>query len=170
MSMKFSTRVVNALLTNIPIAIVLSFVATYIGMQGQPIPPEAFMGAYLHTVGINICLSYVIATLIGIFIPLPLIGFKVCGALGIKPSDGPKFGLVLNAVINFFYVRILSPILSYFNACVMNGAPIQAVIPGALTSFIPCYISAFIVAALWAQRAEGIARKICNDPLPAEMQ
>ena len=167
MPMKFSTRVVNALITNIPIAIVLSFVATYLGMKDQPIPPEAFMGAYLHTVLINIALSYVIATLVGIFIPLPMIGMKVCEMLNIKPSDGAKFGLVMNAVINFFYVLILSPILAYFNACVMNGAPIQAVIPGALSSFIPCYIAAFIVALLWAQRAEAIARKICNDPAPA---
>lgn len=166
MQMKFSTRVVNALLTNIPIAIVLSFVATYLGMKDQPIPAEAFMGAYLHMVLINIGVSYVIATIVGIVVPLPLIGMKVCEALNIHPSDGMKFGLVMNAVINFGYVVILSLALSYFNACVMNGAPLAAVIPGALSSFIPCFVASFIVALLWAQRAEALARKICNDPAP----
>ena len=33
-------------------------------------------------------------------------------------------------------------------------------------SFFQCWLVGYVVSFLWAQRAEGIARKLMNDPAP----
>ena len=166
MPMQPKTKLVNVLIMNIPMAICLSLVASYLGLMGQPIPPEAFMGVYLKSVGMNILMSYVISFFVGMFIPASKWGMALAGKLGLTPRDGLKFGLVMTAVINLVYVIFNSFILTYVNACVLNGAPIQALLPGILGSFLPCYLVGFIVAFVWAPIAEKIARNVCNDPAP----
>ncbi len=166
MPMQPKTKLINVLIMNIPMAICLSAVASYLGLRGQPIPPEAFMGVYLKSVGLNIIMSYIISFFVGMFIPAPKWGMALAGKLGLTPRDGVKFGLVMTAVINLVYVIFNSSILTYVNACVLNGAPIQAFLPGFLGSFLSCYLVGFLVAFFWAPRAERIARSICNDPAP----
>lgn len=164
--MKTKTKLVKVLLTNIPIAVSISLVASYIGISSSGVPEEAFMPAFLSTAGINIVMSYVISFFVGWFLPCEKWGFAFAGACGAKPQDGLKFGLLLNVVINTVYVFFNSVILTFVNANLMQGMPI-AMFPMAWAgSIVQCWIVGFIVSFLWAQRAEAIARNICDDPAP----
>ena len=74
--------------------------ASYIGISTAGVPEEAFMPAFLSATGLNIVLSYIISFFVGWFIPSEKLGFAFAGKCGLKPSDGIKFGLVLNIVVN----------------------------------------------------------------------
>lgn len=166
MPMKNSTKLVKVLLTNIPIAISISLVASYIGISSAGLPEEAFMPAFLSTTGINILLSYVISFFVGWFIPSEKWGFAFAGLFGLNPGSGIAFGLVLNIIVNTVYVVINALILTYVNAIVMQGMPL-AMFPTALFgSFFQCWIVGYIVSFLWATRAEKIARNLMHDPDP----
>ena len=166
MPMKNATKLVKVLLTNVPIAISISLVASYIGISSAGVPEEAFMPAFLSTTGINILMSYVISFFIGWFIPSERWGFAFAGRCGLTPADGAKFGLVLNVVVNTVYVVINAVILTYVNAIVMQGMPIQMFPMALFGSFFQCWVVGYVVSFLWAQRAEGIARRLMNDPAP----
>lgn len=166
MPMKSSTKLVKVLLTNIPIAVCISLVASYIGISSAGVPEEAFMPAFLSTAGINIVLAYIISFFIGWFIPAEKWGFSFAGLFGLNPGSGLPFGLVLNIVVNTVYVVVNAVILTFVNANVMQGMPI-AMFPMALMgSFLQCWVVGYVVSLLWAQPAEGIARKLMNDPAP----
>lgn len=166
MPMQPKTKLVNVLLTNIPIAICLSAVAGWIGLQGAGIPQEAFMGVFIKTVALNSLMSYVISFVVGMFIPTAKWGMGFAGLFGKKPQDGIVFGLLMTVVINTVYTICNATILTYVNAIVINGAPIQAFLPALLGSIGPCWLVGFVVSFIWAPQAEKIARKICNDPAP----
>ena len=149
MPMKSSTKLVKVLLTNIPIAVCISLVASYIGISSAGVPEEAFMPAFLSTAGINIVLAYIISFFIGWFIPAEKWGFS--------------FAIT---IIMMVYVVVNAVILTFVNANVMQGMPI-AMFPMALMgSFLQCWVVGYVVSLLWAQPAEGIARKLMNDPAP----
>ena len=166
MPMKPKTKLISVLLTNIPIALCLSIVASYIGLQGAGLPSEAFMPALMRSVALNFVLSYIISFFVGMFIPAPKWGMALAGACGVKPQDGIKFGLIMNVVSNTVYVICNSLILTYVNAILLGGAPMQAYLPALLGSLLPCWLTGFVVSFLWAQQAEKIARNICDDPAP----
>ena len=166
MPMQPKTRLVNVLLTNIPMAICMSFVASWIGLSRAGIPQEAFMPALMRSVSINIPLSYVISFFVGMFVPAPKWGMSFAGRFGVTPRDGIKFGLLMSAVINTVYVIANSVILTYVNAVVLGGAPMAAYLPALLGGFVPCWLVGFAIAFFWAPRAEKIARNVCNDSAP----
>lgn len=166
MPMKNSTKLVKVLLTNIPIAVCISLVASYIGISSAGVPEEAFMPAFLSTAAINIVMAYIISFFIGWLIPAEKWGFAFAGAFGLKPTDGIKFGLVLNIVVNTVYVVVNAVILTFVNANVMQGMPISMFPMALLGSFFQCWIVGYIVSLLWAQPAEKIARNLMNDPAP----
>lgn len=163
MPMKKSTKLMKVLLTNILIAISISIVASYIGIKSANVPEEAFMPAFLSTTGMNVVMSYIISFFVGWFIPAEKWGFAFAHACGAKPSDGLKFGAILNVVVNTVYVVINALILTYVNAIVMQGMPL-AMFPLALFgSFFQCWIVGYVVSLLWAPKCEQIARKKYND-------
>ena len=166
MPMKNSTKLVKVVLTNIPIAISISLVASYIGLSSAGLPEEAFMPAFLSTSALNIALSYVISFFVGWFIPSERWGFAFAGKCGLRPSDGARFGLVLNVVVNSVYVVINALILTYVNAIVMQGMPIQMFPAALLGGLLPCWVVGYVVSLLWAVRAEAIARKVTGDLVP----
>ena len=170
MPMKPKTKLVNVLLTNIPIALCISAVAGYIALSEQVamgnVPQEAFWPAFARSLGMNFVMSYAISFVVGYFLPVPKWGMAFAGACGVKPQDGLKFGLLMTVVINTVYVLFNSVILTYVNACVMGGAPIQAFVPSWLSSLGQCWLVGFVVSFFWAPKAEEIARKMCDDPAP----
>lgn len=166
MPMQPKTKLINVLITNIPIAICISMVASYIGLSGAGIPQEAFMPVYIRTVGVNILMSYVISFVVGMFVPAPQWGMAFAGLFGVTPRDGVKFGLLMSLVVNTVYVIANALILTYVNAIVMNGAPMEAYIPAVLGSFLPCWLVGFVVSFFWAPQAEKIARNITGDHAP----
>lgn len=166
MPMKNSTKMVKVLLTNIPIAISISIVASYIALSSAGLPEEAFFPALFGSVAKNSLMAYAISFVVGWFIPCEKLGAAFAMKCGAKPSDGLKFGLLLNVVVNTIYVALNAVILTYVNAVVMQGAPI-AVFPAALmASIVQCWVVGYVVSLLWAQKAEQIARDIMHDPAP----
>lgn len=168
MPMKTSTKLVKVLLTNIAIAVAISLTASYIGVSGAGagVPAEAFMPAFLGTSAANIGMSYVISFFVGWFIPAEKLGFGFAMKCGLKPTDGLKFGATLNVVVNTIYVAFNSVILTYVNACVMNGAPLAAYPAAFMSSILQCWIVGYVVSLFWAPQCEKWARAICKDPVP----
>lgn len=166
MPMKNSTKLIKVLLTNIPIAICISLVASYIGISSAGLSQEAFMPAFLQAWGMNSVFAYIISFFIGWFVPSEKWGFAFAASRGLKPTDGLKFGAALNLVVNTVYVVINALILTYVNAIVIQDQPL-AVFPIAVgISFIPCWIVGYVVSLLWAVPAEKIARNAMGDPSP----
>ena len=159
MPMKNSTKLVKVLLTNIAIAVAISLTASYIGVSGAGVPAEAFVPAFLGTSLANIGMSYVISFFVGWFIPAERLGFGFAMKCGLKPTDGLKFGAVLNLVVNTVYV-------TYVNACIMNGAPLAAYPAAFASSILQCWIVGYVVSLFWAPQCEKWARAICKDPEP----
>lgn len=166
MPMKTSTKLVKVLLTNIAIAVAISLTASFIGVSGAGVPAEAFMPAFLGTSAANIGMSYVISFFVGWFIPAEKLGFGFAMKCGLKPTDGLKFGATLNVVVNTIYVAFNSVILTYVNACVMNGAPLAAYPAAFMSSILQCWIVGYVVSLFWAPQCEKWARAICKDPEP----
>lgn len=166
MPMKNSTKLVKVLLTNIAIAVAISLTASYIGVSGAGVPAEAFVPAFLGTSLANIGMSYVISFFVGWFIPAERLGFGFAMKCGLKPTDGFKFGAALNVVVNTIYVAFNSVILTYVNACVMNGAPLAAYPAAFASSILQCWIVGYVVSLFWAPQCEKWARTICKDPEP----
>lgn len=166
MPMKNSTKLVKVLLTNIPIAVCISLVASYIGISSAGVPEEAFMPAFLSSFALNTGLAYLISFFIGWFIPAERWGFAFAGLFGLNPGSGLAFGLVLNIVVNSVYVVINALVLTYLNAIVMQGMPIQMFPVALFGSFLPCWVVGYVVSLAWARPAEGIARRLMNDPEP----
>lgn len=171
MPMKPKTKLVKILLTNIMIAFSISLVASYIAISRAGVPAEAFVPALIGSTLLNTVLAYIISFFVGWFLPTEKWGFdfatKTCH---LSPADGLKFGATLNVVVNSVYVFFNSIILTWFNACVRNGAPLIA-IPGEwASSIIQCWIVGFVVSLFWAPACEKWARQICNDPAPEAPQ
>ena len=166
MPMKNSTKLVKVLLTNIPIAVCISLVASYIGISSAGVPEEAFMPAFLSSFALNTGLAYLISFFIGWFIPAERWGFAFAGLFGLNPGSGLAFGLVLNIVVNSVYVVINALVLTYLNAIVMQGMPIQMFPVALFGSFLPCWVVGYVVSLAWARPAGGIARRLMNDPEP----
>ena len=85
---------------------------------------------------------------------------------GLKPTDGLKFGATLNVIVNTIYVAFNSVILTYVNACVMNGAPLAAYPAAFMSSILQCWIVGYVVSLFWAPQCEKWARAICKNPEP----
>ena len=166
MSMKNSTKLVKVRLTNIPIAVCISLAASYIGISSADVPEGAFMPAFLSSFALNTGLAYLISFFIGWFIPAERWGFAFAGLFGLNPGSGLVFGLVLNIVVNSVYVVINALVLTYLNAIVMQGMPIQMFPVALFGSFLPCWVVGYVVSLAWARPAEGIARRLMNDPEP----
>ena len=164
--MRNSPKLVKVLLTNIAIAVAISLTASYIGVSGAGVPAEAFVPAFLGTSLANIGMSYVISFFVGWFIPAERLGFGFAMKCGLKPTDGLKFGAALNVVVNTIYVAFNSVILTYVNACVMNGAPLAAYPAAFASSILQCWIVGYVVSLFWAPQCEKWARAICKDPEP----
>ena len=83
-----------------------------------------------------------------------------------NPSEGLKFGLLVNTYINTIYSVILGYLVGALDACVLGGAPFIASIFGFLQNIIPVWVACFIVTFLLNNPVENLARKLCNDPAP----
>ena len=152
MNHSFKYRAVNALIMNIPIALSISLTAQLLA---------------IHTVipkllGINFLIAYVISFIIGVTVPAVKWGISFALACKTKPDTLP-FGLCINVIVNLVYVVVNCLILSYFNICILEKAPIIAYFIGMATTFIPIYLVGYIVSFLWNRPAEKITKSICGE-------
>ncbi len=151
MQKSFKWRAVNVLIMNIPIALAISLTAQLIAV-GTVIPKLLL---------INFLIAYVVSFVVGVAVPAVKWGIGFAMFCKTKPDTLP-FGLCINAVVNLVYVVVNSLILTYFNVCILNHAPIIAYFIGMVTTFIPIYIVGYIVSFLWNRPAEKITDSICG--------
>lgn len=140
------------LIMNIPIALSISLAA-------QLLATGKVNGKLLL---INFSIAYLISLIVGLFVPCVPWGLAFASACKAKPGSLP-FGLLVNVVVNFCYVLVNCVFLTWFNICVLNHGPIQAVPFGIISSFIPLYIVGYIVSFLWNKPAENITRAIVKE-------
>ena len=87
-----------------------------------------------------------------------------------NPSEGAKFGALVNVPINTVYSVILCYLVGTLDACVLGGAPFVASFFGFLQNIIPVWVACYVVTFLLQGPIENFARKVCNDPAPAMPQ
>lgn len=145
-------RVVNTLLMNIPIAASISVTAQFLAIHTFIFPLFCM----------NFAIAYVLSFVVGMCVPAVKWGIGFAMACKAEPNT-LKFGLCMNAIVNFVYVLANEIVLSYFNIVVLNHAPIIAVLFGILETFIPIYIVGFIVSFSWNQPCEKITNSIVKE-------
>ncbi len=164
MPMKTSTRFVKAAILNTCVALVLCVLCEYLALYVFK-TADASNGWIWPMFFINFVFSWCVATIIGMIPSIPENGVKFAMKYA-KPSDGLKFGLLVNVYINTIYSVILCYLVGTLDACVLGGAPFIASIFGFFQNIIPVWICCFIVTFLLNQPVENLARKLCNDPAP----
>ncbi len=164
MSMKTSTRFVKAAILNTCVALVLcvlcEFLALYVFKTA-----DASNGWIWPLFFINFVFSWCVATIIGMIPAVPEMGVNWALKRS-NPSEGAKFGALVNIPINTIYSVILCYLVGALDACVLGGAPFIASIVGFAQNIIPVWIACYIVTFLLNGPIENLARRICNDPAP----
>ena len=145
-------RVVNTLLMNIPIAAAIAVAAQFLAIHTFILPLFC----------INFAMAYVLSFVVGMCVPAVKWGIGFAMACKAEPNT-LKFGLCMNAIVNFVYVLANEIVLSYFNIVVLNHAPMIAVLFGILETFIPIYIVGYIVSFLCNQPCEKITNNIVKE-------
>ena len=170
MPMKTSTRFVNAAILNCFTALVLCTVCEFLALSRGNLPGGVWNWQIF---GVNFVISWCAATILGMIPGIPALGFAFASKFA-KPSDGLKFGLLVNIPINTIYSIVLDLVMSIWSVCLMpvvlfgapQGGPIQAALMGALMDFPSIWVVCYIVTFLLVQPIEKLARRICNDPAP----
>lgn len=150
--MSLKHRIVNTLIMNIPVALAICLTAQLLG-TGKIV---------LDLTLINFALAYAVSFAVGMLIPLVPWGLAFATKCKAKPNSLP-FGLLVNVIVNTGYVIVNCLVLTYFNVCILGGAPFVAYIFAMLGTFVPIWCVGYIVSFLWNQPAEKITKAICKD-------
>lgn len=147
---------VFALIMDLPMSIIVTLVALLVANN---LNGPAFI--------MNCILAYIISFLINMLIPAPKWGFD----FAVKHAEPGtfKFGFLLNLVVAFVFTVILDLALGAVGMLIIAHQPFSVYIIGSLVSFIPCYVTVFIIAMLWIGPSDKLSRKICNEPAPQQM-
>lgn len=154
--MKRSTQVVNTLLLNIPISLALCIFGQFLSIWRGDI--DAFS---MPTFWINLPVSYVLATIVGLFVPSVPWGMafaRRCGAV----EGSLKYAILMNVIVNTIFTLVLCFAMTWLNVQVLGHAPFVAVVFGFLENVIPiwivCYLVSFIASPICRKLAERITR------------
>jgi len=164
MPMKTSTRFVKAAILNLCTALVLCVLCEYLALYVFK-TADASNGWIWPMFFINFVFAWCIATIIGMIPSIPEFGVNWAMKRS-NPSEGAKFGALVNVPINTIYAVILCYLVGTLDACVLGGAPLIASVFGFLQNIIPVWIACYIVTFLLQGPIENLARKICDDPAP----
>ena len=114
--MKLKTKLVNVLLLNIFTCSTLCITAQLLTiLQGNL---DHFIPAMF---GVNFCIAYPIACIVGLFVPAANFAQAVCAKL--KVDRGPLYGIVFTLSINVIYTLVLSTVMTWFNVMYLGSAP-----------------------------------------------
>ena len=166
MPMKTSTRFVKAAVLNLFTALVLcvlcEWLALYVFHTATLPAGQSWIWPMFF---INFVFAWCIATVIGMIPSLPEKSVK-WAMKHAKPSDGLKFGLLVNLPINTVYAIILCYLVGTLDAGALGGAPLIASVFGFLQNIIPVWVVCYIVTFFLQGPIENLARKATNDPAP----
>lgn len=156
--MRFKTKLVNTLLLNIFTAATLCLTAQLLTIaQGNL---EHFVPAMF---GLNFCVAYPVACIVGLFVPAVEFAQAVCIKLGVKP--GPVYFVVLTLAINLIYTLILSTVMTWFNLVFLNGQGFSAFFFGLISSFIPMWLASSLVSGLITDPIMKLAFKLTGEKM-----
>lgn len=106
-------------------------------------------------------IAYVLTFFIN-FLPVGKWGFD----FAIKHSKPGtfKFGVLINSVISLVFVVILDLVMTALGVLIFGHGTFAAYAMAVLAGFIPCFVPTLIIAMIWNPVADGLSRKICNEP------
>lgn len=142
-------KIVYNLIMNLGVSFALSMAAQLLSV-GKVIPSLFF---------VNLLLAYVIALVIGIFIPVGRIGFGFAKLFKEKPGT-LKFALLFNVPVSLIFTVILSLCMTYFNVIILQKLPMVVFAKGFLSLILPLYAVGYIVSLVLDQPAHKVVKKI----------
>lgn len=146
---------VNALILDLPLSIVVTLVALLVGKNFST---QAFI--------MNCILAYIITFLINMFVPFPKWGFAFASKFA-QPATF-KFGVFFNILVAAVFTIILDIVMAAVGVLIIAHQPFIVFVFAALGTFIPCYVTAFIVALICNVPADKLSRAICHEPADYE--
>ena len=135
---------------DLPMAIVMSISAALLSHQPLVLVPNLLS---------NIAIGFVLAFLINVILPIPLISAKFAGLFGIKPHTLGESLVGGLPVCLIFTVGIGLP-LTVFNLAMAHQ--LNMVWPAFFGTFIPLYIILYIVAFIMTPIAAKAATAACQ--------
>lgn len=154
--MKFKTKLVNALLLNIFTCSTLCITAQLLTiLQGNL---DHFIPAMF---GLNFCIAYPIACIVGLFVPA--VGFAQAVCVKLKIDRGPPYGIVFTLSINIIYTLVLSTVMTWFNVMHLNGQSFAVAAVGWLGSFVPMWLLSSLVSGVVSGPIGKIAFKLTEE-------
>lgn len=154
--MKFKTKLVNALILNIFTCSTLCITAQLLTiLQGNL---DHFISAMF---GLNFCIAYPIACIVGLFVPA--VGFAHAVCVKLKIDHGPLYGIVFTLSINIIYTLVLSTVMTWFNVMHLNGQSFAVAAVGWLGSFVPMWLLSSLVSGIVSGPIGKIASKLTEE-------
>jgi len=95
---------------------------------------------------INFCIAYPVATAVGLYVPAPKFAMWVCRLVKVKP--GPLFGIVFTLAINIIFTLVLSGVMTFFNAVIIGGQGVGAMVGGMVSSFVPMWMVSSLASGI----------------------
>lgn len=111
-------------------------------------------------VPIQFLVGLAVGVAVGLIIPVGDVGAAVAGKL-CKPGT-PGFTFIMFNVILLLMLLFMCPIMTVIFGCVLGGAPLPAVLPGAYSTFMPFYIPGTIVLQLVGDKVAALAAKTAH--------
>jgi len=113
-------------------SLLFGVVFTFVGgiLSGQPI--------LWSTIPAQILVGVVVGLAVSLIVPAGKWGGILASKVG-KPGSIP-FKFVMYSVILVIMLLFMCPILTVFNACILGGAPVMAVLPGSYAMALPFYL------------------------------
>ena len=113
--------------------------------------------------GINVCVAFIIATIIGLAIQPPKRSFKAAAKHGAPGSK--EFDKWMGILVNTWYTTILVICMTILNTEVLPPvkAPFIGVVMGCLINYIPVWVLCFIISLIFMKPIENLAHKLVGD-------
>lgn len=153
--MKFKTKLVNVLLLNIFSCSTLCITAQLLTiLQGNL---DHFIPAMF---GLNFCIAYPIACIVGLFVPAANFAQMVCAKL--KIDHDSLHGIVFTLSINIIYTLFLSTVMTWFNVVYLNGQSFIVAAAGWLWNLVPMWLLSSLVSGIVSGPIGRIASKLAG--------
>ncbi len=95
--------------------------------------------------GINFCVAYPTATLIGMLIPADLLGIAIHQFLNL-PFRSFRFSLVMSLCINLIVTFLMTAIMTCLNVIILEGQGLFAFLSSYRGNFLPMYAASCLVS------------------------
>ena len=110
-----------------------------------------------HSFPIQTLVSILIGSVIGMVIPAGKLGAALARKVA-RPGTF-LFKLVMYIVLLLIMLLLMCPILSLFIGCILQGAPVGAILPHMYSLFIPFFLMALVIVMFAGDYIMKLSRK-----------